>query len=324
MNLIIKPTGRCNFACTFCSAHDMDIQHPSDKHVPDLIKDLVIKLNPSWLIITGGEPLMVDPEYYYELHEICDCKMSATSNLKDFYFHPEKWAKLFNEEWFWVTTSFNYGDTRRWDKDHVYTEEMFIKVLDKFKEYINKPIPAFLSVIDESNEDKAIDHVLLAKRLGTQTKLNNAIAAGLQGKTYPRYKMFQIYLKILEMGLEKYEYYTSTRGYDECPKNINHFCTTSIRCCSVDNSGKLHVSTCDEQLSLGHDIPEDLIVPRSNCPKSELLNPIDYITPECAACELFSLCNGCRTNRESAKKDPNYCEEMKKLESRIIDAGWII
>ena len=70
MELIIKPTGLCNFNCEFCSAHGMDIQHPADGHVPHQIRDLIMKLKPNGLIITGGEPLMVDPQYYYELHDI--------------------------------------------------------------------------------------------------------------------------------------------------------------------------------------------------------------------------------------------------------------
>ena len=324
MHLIIKPTGRCNFNCKFCSAHGLDINHPSDGKVPEKIKELINKLKPNSLIITGGEPLMVDPEYYYELYDIAKCPISATTNLKDFYYHPEKWAGLFKEKWFSIATSFNYGNTRMWSPTEVYTEELFIKVMDKYKEYVGGRLPIFLAVIDESNEDTIIDHVLLAKRLGTQVKLNNAISAGLQSKTYQRYQIFKHYLKIIEMGLSDYEYYCSARHLDECPRNINHFCSTSLRCCYLDNDGKLHVATCDEQLSLGHEIPEELIVPESRVPVSEVLDPSEYITPECPCCNLFSLCNGCRTNRDGAKQDPNYCKEMKKLEDKIIETGWLL
>lgn len=324
MTLIIKPTGLCNFNCKFCSADGLDICNPSDGKVPEQIKQLVKDLQPHLIVITGGEPLMVNPDYYYELHDISGCRISMTTNLKDFYNNPHKWELLFKEDWLGIATSFNYGDTRMWDPNTVYSEEMFIKVMDKYREYVEDQIPMFIAVIDWGNEDKVIDHVLLAKRLGTQVKLNNAVGVGKQSKTYPRYKMFQHYLKIIDMGLEKYESYCSSRDVDECPRNVNHFCATAIRCCYVDNKGKLHVGICDEQLSLGHEIPEDLIVPSSKNPTSEILTPDKFIKPECPYCELFSLCNSCRNNRDAAMLDPIYCDEMKKLKSKIIETGWAL
>lgn len=324
MTLIIKPTGLCNFNCKFCSAHGLDIQHPANKKVPEKIKELIKELKPHMIVVTGGEPLMVDPDYYYELHDISNSFISITTNLKDFYNYPNKWSMLFKEEWIGVATSFNYGDTRMWDKNTVYSEKMFVKVMDKYREYVSDDIPQFIAVIDWKNEDRAIDHVLLAKRLGTLVKMNNAIASGLQSKTYPRYKMFQHYLKIIDMGLENYECYCSNRSADECPRNVNHFCMTAIRCCYVDRAGDIHVGVCDEQLSIGHELSKSMIVPPKDVPTSEILNPSEYITSECAYCELFSLCNSCRNNRDAAKMDPIYCEEMKKLMPRIIETGWMI
>lgn len=325
MELIIKPTGRCNFNCKFCSASCLDVQHPVDNKVPEKLKEFIKKLNPNGFIITGGEPLMVDPDYYYDLHETLDREISITSNLKDFYFHPEKWTPLFKEPWFHIATSFNYGDTRRWDKNTVYDEEMFMKVLDRYREYVEPINPMFLAVIDESNEDKAMDHVYLAKKLNTQVKLNNAIGVGSQSKTYPRYKMYQLYLDIIDAGLDKYESNCSDRKINRCPRNIEMSCLYSIRCVYIDTNGELHVGVCDEQVSWGNFLPEDKIFVDKNNKNFNVEVPIDeFITPECAYCELFRLCNGCFTNRQEAKKDPNYCKEMKKLESRLIETEWLL
>lgn len=322
MELIIKPTGLCNFNCEFCSAHGMDIQHPADGHVPQQIKDLIQKLKPSGLIITGGEPLMVDPNYYYELHEIGQCSIAPTTNLKDFYLHPEKWTPLFKEDWFNITTSFNYGTTRRWDLSKVYTEHDFIHVLALLRAHTGKSIDSFIAVIDENNEIYVQDHVELAKRLGCKVRLNGAIGVGKQGKTYPRYKMMEHYLDLIEYDLDEYECNCSERHLGKCPWNIGLMCQNSIRCCYVDNSGKLHVGTCDERMSMGIELPEDKIIPTSCCETP--MNPENYIKPECAYCELCRLCNGCHTMREEAKKDPIYCDEMKKLEDRIIESGWML
>jgi len=321
MELIIKPTGRCDFDCRFCSAHGMDIQHPEDGHVPQQIVDLIKTLKPNGLIITGGEPLMVDPQYYYELHDIAQCNIAPTTNLKNFYLHPEKWTALFKEDWFNITTSFNYGCTRRWSANEVYDEHKFIHVLAALRAYTGKSIDSFIAVIDKSNEDTVWDHIDLAKRLNCRVRLNGAIAAGRQGETYPRYKMMRFYLDIIKMGLDKYECNCSERDMCRCPWNIGLHCQSCIRCCYVDNSGKLHVGTCDERMSMGIELPEDKIVSTS-C--YDPLDPQDFIKPECAYCELCRLCNACATNRHEAKKDPNYCEEMKKLEDEIIDSGWAL
>lgn len=323
MDLIIKPTGRCNFNCTFCSADGLNIAHPKDEKVPQQIKDFITAYKPTTLIVTGGEPLMMKPEYYYELHEFSGLQISITSNLKDFYYNPEKWADLFKEEWFGVATSFNYGDSRLWDPKTVYTEEMFLKVMDKFCKYTGRNVPCFLAVIDSHNENTVLDHVYLAKRLNTQCKLNNAVAMGRQDVTFPRYKMFQYYLQIIDMGLARYESYCATRNQITCPRNIELLCYTQIRCCYVDNDDKLHVSVCDEQMSKGFELSEDEIIPK-NPDKPEVIEQSDMITPECAYCELFRLCNACKSNRTEAKKDPNYCKEMKKLESRIKETGWAL
>ena len=67
MELIIKPTELCNFKCTFCSstklvedkASTLDLQH-----VFDFLKRFP---NTNTIIVNGGDPLMVKPEYYFEI-----------------------------------------------------------------------------------------------------------------------------------------------------------------------------------------------------------------------------------------------------------------
>lgn len=316
MELIIKPTGRCNFACKFCSAHGLDVAHPKDGKVPEILKEYINKHKIEKIIVTGGEPLMMDPDYYYELYSLPSVmNISITTNLKDFYLNPDKWVDLFNKEWFGITTSFNYGNTRMWDKDTVYTEEMFIKVINKFKEYIpGRPVPSFIAVIDESNEDTILDHVYLAKRLNTMVKLNAAVKSGRQSKSYPRYKIIKAYNKIIDLGLEDYECNCSTRKLNKCPQNIGFKCLTMIRCCYIDKNGQMHFSTCDEQISLGHEFSENEI---------PVITENDFIKEECSYCDLFWFCNGCNNFREDSKKFPEHCEEMKKMLPDLIRNGWL-
>lgn len=93
MELIIKPTAVCNFKCTFCTASKLSINHTPDK-VPEQLKELILKLKPNDLIFTGGEPTMCSPKYYEEILELSDAKVSLTSNLKNFYMHPDDWTPL--------------------------------------------------------------------------------------------------------------------------------------------------------------------------------------------------------------------------------------
>lgn len=325
MQVIIRPTNRCNFNCTFCSAGLMDkeVQHPIDGHVPKEILDFLVKIKPSSLIITGGDPLMVPPDYYYELHGKIGVPIGATTNLKDFYLYPEKWTKLFNESWFNVTTSFNYGNTRLWDPNTIYSEEMFLKVMNKYSKYVNKKLPMFIAVIDKNNEDTIFDLVYLAKKLDTITKINGAVKCGKQETQFPRYRLYKYYTDIIDLGLGDYEDTCRTRAQDFCNKNINRLCISTIRCIYLGTDGKLHVGTCDEQLSMKHELSEDKWFPDQLY--TESINQLDCINPkECSYCELFSLCNGCRSNRNASKDDPNYCSEMKLLKDKLIEQGWLL
>lgn len=321
MQLIIKPTAKCNFNCTFCSAHEMNIEcGPSDR-VNEKIMDLINHLSPNNIIVTGGDPLCMDPEYYYHLREVSNSTISVTTNLKDFYIHPDKWKNLFMEDWFYVGTSFQYGNGRMWDSTTVFTEEKFIDVMNKFKEFIpNKSLPPFITVIGYDNEDRAIDHVLLAKRLNTCTKMNNLLPVGKSSEWYPRYKIYQIYLKIIDEGLDEYEAYCKTRMQDICPKNMSNKCSNGIRSCYVDRDNNLHVGICDDLLAEGHELGYD----DSYHPKYKPVDPKVFIHEKCAYCQLCMLCNGCNLHRIYAKRDPNYCSEMKKLEEPLIKAGWAL
>jgi len=317
MTLIIKVTGMCNFACTFCSAALTPINLSRYKKVPDKIVDVINTVKPDSIVISGGDPLLVEPSYYYHLHEICKCHISITSNLKDFYHHPDKWKDLFNEPWIGVCTSFQYGSKRLWDNQTIYTEEMFIEVFNLFYKYTGKKLE-FIAVIDEDNEDTVMDLCRLAKRLETKVKINNAIQNGLQGSTYPKYKMYQHYINIIESGYKDYESYCSDIKTHICPFNTEFMCENCIRVCYIDKQDELHYLHCDHEI--GEETPLDY--------KNDTLGNItkypelkDHITDECWSCDLFSLCHGCKAIRHV--NPPEHCQEMKKLKDKLIELGWV-
>ena len=99
MDLIIKPTEKCNFKCTFCSsthitedkALELDHQYIFDflKRYPET----------KTIIVNGGDPLMMDPDYYWKIIEHLDtikseATISFTSNLWPFYKNPNTQSPL--------------------------------------------------------------------------------------------------------------------------------------------------------------------------------------------------------------------------------------
>ena len=319
MELIIKPTSACNMCCDFCAASKIK----TDKEtIPNQqIIDIIDSIDPECLIFTGGDPLCVEPDYYLNLiKKYPDKHIDMTTNLKDFYLNPDKWLKVLKHPNVSICTSFNYGNTRKWSKNEIYTEEKFKKVMYKFKSLIGY-MPPFIAVIDENNIDTVFKTVNLAKELGTRCRINNAMKMGRQGDYFPRYKVFEKWLEIIEAGLEEYEITCSERKYGKCPINSNLLCQSTIRAIYVNDNNELIYNNCEDKLNLNYPnikIDNDKVKP-------DIINVkhTDTINSNCQYCELFRICNGCSTNREQAKKYcPEYCEEMLKLKDRIIKTGW--
>ena len=300
--LIIKNTDRCNFCCSFCSAKALNIKHHD--RLPDKIRDYILQVKPKEIIVVGGDPLLVSPEYYYDLINLTN-SISITTNLKDFYNNSNKWKDLFSLKNFHITTSFQYGGERK-DVEGEFTEYRFLQYFNKVLDETGKRVP-FISVIGKNNESKALDHVRLAKSLHTVCRLNNVLPIGLSKEYYPRHKILNIYLDVEELGLGNYELNVLNKNKSCCPIYTNN-CGEELGSCWVDNSDNLVTGLCDDYVGL--------------C--SQDLKYTDQPLKKCLCCPLFSLCNNCKTNRYCIKKyaDENYCREMKKVAIRMKNNNW--
>lgn len=330
MELIIKPTSKCNFSCTFCSAANLSI--PTLTKVSDELNDIIHKLAPTTIIFTGGEPTLCPPEFYQEVldkTEDLDLKpiISLTSNLYEVVSNNiEKWIPLLKDnQRIQVATSFNYGISRRINYRDNYTVDAFKKAMHLFKQYYGYT-PSFIGVIDDNNDSTVFDHIELARALETSCKLNSANALGRQKIAYPRYKMMKYYLDIIENNLSEYEQNSFERFNGSCPFNTTLLCANTIRAIYIDTNNKVHWATCEPDLELGNDKILDSSNEEKfyNCiKKPKDIKTKDLINPnDCLICPLLKLCNGCKIAREAAKKDPNHCNEMKKLLPRIIKSRW--
>lgn len=340
MDLIIKPTEKCNFKCTFCSS-----THITDDKTKSLDLDYIYKFLERFpmtntIIVNGGDPLMMSPQYYWDLIEHLDthgyhANISFTTNLWPFYKNPNKWKDLFNHPRLGITTSFQYGGGRLKGDLSEFTEEDFWKASDAMLEHCGYR-PDFIAVITEENEHLAIKNVELAKKMGVECKLNYAfssgppliyksITMGQEGQPYLLAKMYEIYVKIWELGLTEWEYNTKQMikrlggCATTCPQNRT--CDSSIR--ALQPSGDYYSCGAfgDDRkyaINFEDEMNGDLILPIAKRPELQSLKQ------SCYTCPMFQICNGCKKTISDIKDHgltEEHCSRMKKIAPKILKAN---
>lgn len=323
MDLIIKPTQRCNFGCTFCSSNC--IKEDRDELSLELLLKYIDEHTINTIIVNGGDPLMMPPAYYEAILNKLDEKnegtLSFTSNLWDFWLHPDKWTPLFKHNRVGVITSFQYGGERRLADGRPFTENMFRKVHALYKEHVGKNLD-FITVITRSNEDTAIKTVELAKELGCKVKMNSANASGRCADYYPKYKMLNIYMDIIEAGLGEYEFNCSIlrqvfNGNPACCP-WTRTCYQGIRCLSPDGTEHTCGSFNDDYIKAKESGQKTYAL--GEYPETEIAKDYRSIKPECFGCQMFLLCNGCYKNIKDVKDAHNeekHCKEMQQVKERM-------
>ena len=315
MDIIINPTNRCNFACEFCSAKTLPSGDLTSKQTIDILRQYKNNLNA--VIVNGGDPLMMDPSYYFDILEFMEetndhCFLSFTTNLLGFYLDPDKWTDLFKHKRVGIVTSFQYGDKRRYKlkegKTKVFDEAFFVHIMKLFLNKIGY-IPDFISVIDKDNEQYMEKTLLLAKRLNTVAKLNRATMSGLQKEYYPYYRMIQKVIEIIDKGYGKFEancislyynYFYANR--EECDICID--CHNYITVINPDGS----ITTCSNLAS--GDFVDLRTNPMARWSKTRPINN------QCLCCEHYRFCNGCHymvNEVHKMKDEEEYCKQMKVL-----------
>jgi radical SAM protein with 4Fe4S-binding SPASM domain len=327
MDLIIKPTEICNFKCTFCSSTDIATSKASRLELSKIFQFLKRFPQTRTIIVNGGDPLILPPQYYYEILTYLQenglkTSLSLTTNLWDFYKKPEKWTELFRHPQVGVSTSFNYGTTRRITTSEVYTEDIFWKVSNLFLDRVGYR-PSFISVVTDENCDTAIDNVYLAQKMNVECKLNYAMASGDQSSPFVLSKIYEIYLEIYNLGLSTWEFNTKQmikrmmKGATVCPQNRD--CDSSIRCLQPDGD----YYSCG---AFGDDKEYEIDFEHEVNNTSELVRPLEKavelasMKSECFSCPMFDICNGCKKTIKDLKKHglvEDHCTRMKKIAPQI-------
>ena len=339
IDLIIKPTVACNFKFTFCSSTYLsdDKQDELDLRYLARFFDHYPKTNT--IIINGGDPLMMSPDYYWKIIEMLDERnmhrttLSFTTNLWLFYKNPDKWSPLFKHRRVGVGTSFQYGEGRLKHDLTPFTEQEFWDVSNLFLERIGYR-PPFITVISKENEDTVLKTVELAKEMDVVAKINylNAsgpavqfknIVQGSENEMYVQADMYAKYIEIYEAGLMPWEYNTM-QFIDKLNKNgatcpLARDCGSGIRvlqpngayfsCGGFGDDNRYHLSFREDMLS------EAPIDPLN---KQELLSMHDG----CFTCPMFEICNGCKKTISDTKRlglVKYHCDRMHEIMDRLLE-----
>lgn len=364
MDLIIKPTELCNFKCTFCSSTKITAHSAAATQVLEL--DKVFQFlkrfpNTSTIIVNGGDPLMVPPQYYWQLIDHLDqhdykSTISFTSNLWPFLKNPKKWTKLFQHPRMGVATSFNYGPGRVKGDLTLFTEEDLWEVSNAMLEHVGYR-PDFISVITDENEHLALKNVELARemsngeparilddgtKVGVECKLNYAMASGdivVDPRTghrmgqadnpYVLAKIYRIYTEIHKAGLMPWEFNTKqmakrlTGAATICPQNRK--CDEGIR--TLQPGGDYYSCGAfgddrDKPISFEQEVLEGKFF----TPLQDDIE-LDSMKHDCYSCPMFAICNGCRKTVKDLKQAglvEQHCTTMKTLASDVLRANGML
>jgi len=332
MDLIIKPTELCNFKCTFCSSTNIDPNNAGLLDHKYIFRFLKRFPETNTIIVNGGDPLMMKPDYYWKIIDYLDehdlpATLSLTTNLWPFYINPDKWVDLFNHKRVGIGTSFQYGVGRLKGDLSPFTEEDFWNVSDKMLELVGYR-PDFIAVITEENEDTVMKTVELAKKMNVECKVNYAMASGKQSAPYRLSKIYSHYVNIWKAGLSNWEHNTKQmmkrlRGDATiCPLSRN--CDENIR--ALQPEGDYYSCGAfgdDRDKPIEFEIEMNGVI---QTPLSDDLN-LNHLKEGCYGCNLFQICNGCKKTIKDLKEHnmvDAHCFEMKTLEKDILKANELI
>jgi radical SAM protein with 4Fe4S-binding SPASM domain len=340
MDLIIKPTEKCNFKCTFCSSTYITDDKTALLDLDYIFQFLQRYPETNTIIVNGGDPLMVEPEYYWEIIKYLDehnlqSTISFTTNLWPFYKNPDKWVNLFRHERMGITTSFQYGGGRLKGDLTEFSEEDFWNVSNKMLELIGYR-PDFIAVITDENEHLALKNVYLAKEMGVVCKLNYAfssgppvkfknITMGQYGKPYILADMYKIYVEIWKLGLTEWEYNTAQmvkrlKGLSTtCPQNRS--CDDGIRVLQPSGDYYSCGAFGDDReypIDFKTEMQGKKIFPIKN------IQELQSLKQSCYTCPMFEICNGCKKTIKDLKTHglvEYHCSTMKTLAKDIIESN---
>lgn len=318
MDIIINPTNKCDFNCTFCKNSELKDETLTAEDTIKLLKPYIKDMDK--IIFSGGEPLMMKPEYYESIFNFLNkskkrlIKVIFYTNLHPWLADPTIWDDIFNRENVKVITGFQFGPNRRLLDGKVYIPVIFKSVMNKFN-YSYRYSPNFVSVVDTENQMNIIKTARLARELRCRCRLDKIMTLG-RAKTikyFPWYRLLILYNKIIDEKLDNYvinidyikDYFNNRNT--ECP--VDRKCYHNIR---VINNDK-RIFSCPNLVS-NKKFNKYEMIDEDECDLFAKDN--EFIHIQCMGCKYYKFCNSCRSIIEEVKKfkdEENYCKQMKKI-----------
>jgi MoaA/NifB/PqqE/SkfB family radical SAM enzyme len=320
-SVILKPTGLCNAACTFCYATDFVKKAKSTDYFSDEYKKYIERNNVKNIILTGGEVTLLR-NFLTEICEYCTTKnisISLVSNMIDIIKDFSYWEGFFKKyDKLHLTASYQIDLARRNKNNQNISQSEFLSFVKWYRTEIKKRL-LVISVVNDDNENSALDNVLLAKEHDYVVSLERQIKIGRASSEYLYPKYYRLLSKIIDLGLWEYEKHTASlveKGlYHQ--KYCNFFCKVPVPVIYTNNNNEL-VETCCDQISTTSYSLEDYM-------KTSALQK------ECLLCKYYNMCQGCHITRKSLQQCienkkitlDDYCEDVKSslkdLENKLLN-----
>lgn len=288
-------------SCWYCSTCNIS------KHIvpsKDIIK-LYDKYNPYDVLLIGGEPLLLPPEYYMEILD-GGCKFGISTNFTLYNSNREKWNKVFTHPNF-----LGIGGSC----DKCESNEEFLKIYYQLKEA--GILAGLILTLDDKDYtislNKAMTWLDLAYKHDLSLKINYVVPTGRALDNLSQIlkisDVFNIYCELLD-EMEKRKFTNTMINpfetiIDSMINGNNYVCPYNRHCANY--SGILNFEAEDLEKSYYCPALGDL---------GEDNKFIETIIPnKCYLCEYFIICRGCNIRSWTVKvlNDDNYCNAAKRF-----------
>lgn len=306
--LIIKPTNQCNFDCSFCSSKNEEKQLLDIDYLVGIINSLSDKYSLD-SVINGGEPFIVDKEYYRKLLDSKINSVSFQSNCELLYENFDYWKEIILHPKTSLGISFQLGNQRKNSKDEVFTKEKFFKYQEFFKEKLGHYI-FFLYVMtsDNSNLDQIDEFAEIVRKLKVDCRISPTVKSGKGSNCYiPQYRSIKIYNYLLRKHKDVIRYISPIKelllNKEKCPFSLN--CRSSIT--DIEADGKLYFCGAMGDRKI-FSLDEDC--------------SMTYLKKECENCNALQICHSCYIRIKDLSEDEKddidlYCGQMSVFSDTI-------
>ena len=110
LNLLVKPTHRCNLSCTYCYDKQFSVQEDMTLTMVEKIASMIGDRETSWTW-HGGEPLMMPVEFYQAAHAILSNYGITSASVQSN-------GSLLNEQWIHGVKKWNWKYSISFDGKH--------------------------------------------------------------------------------------------------------------------------------------------------------------------------------------------------------------